>query len=230
MPYYAQGRAYLAGPYKGDPLSLVIITPAVAGPFDLGVVIVRAALHVDPTTAQITVNSDPLPRILKGIPLNIRSIAVEIGKPDFTLNPTSCEPMTVAGASISTTGQAAPLSARFQASGCSGLRFSPELSLSLKGGTTRAKDPALTAVLHQSAGQANISRVSVVLPKSEFIDNRHIGDVCTRPQFAAGSCPPKSVLGTATAYTPLLEKPLTGKVYFRANGGERELPCAVRSL
>jgi hypothetical protein len=234
-PLYVQGHAYLAGPYKGAPLSMAIITPAIAGPFDLGTVVVRAALYVNDSTAQITVKSDPIPTSLHGIPLDVRSIAVQVAKKDFTLNPTSCEAMAVGAEAISTAGQVAKLQNRFQVGGCKGLEFKPKLKLSLKGSTQRGKNPALKAVLTQPTGQANIARVSVVLPPSEFIDNRHINAPCTRVQFNAGAgngaqCPPASILGHATAYTPLLDKPLTGPVYFRSNGGERELPDLVASL
>jgi hypothetical protein len=229
-PFYVQGHAYLAGPYKGAPLSTVIITPGVAGPFDLGAVVVRAGLYVDESTAQVTAKSDPVPRILHGIPLDVRSIAVQLDRPEFMLNPTSCEAMAVGGEEISTTGAVAPLQNRFQLGGCRGLDFSPRLSLSLKGGMKKTGHPRLRAVLTQPAGQANIARITTILPPSEFIDQFHISNPCTRPQFAAGACPPGSVLGTARAYTPLLDEPLEGKVYFRSNGGERELPDVVADL
>ncbi|HXF30127.1 MAG TPA: hypothetical protein VN522_01310, partial [Solirubrobacterales bacterium] len=234
-PISVAGKAYLGGPYKGAPLSLVIVTPAVAGPFDLGNVVVRSALRVNPETAQITAVSDPLPTILHGIPLDLRSVTVSVDREDFTLNPTNCDPMKVSSAISGTGGGVAHPSSRFQVGSCERLGFKPNLALSLKGGTTRAKNPALKAVLTAPAGQANIRKVQVILPKSVFIDNRHINGPCTRVEFAAGAgngteCPAKSILGKATAWSPLLEKPLTGKVYFRSNGGERKLPDLVVSL
>jgi hypothetical protein len=209
---------------------LEIITPAVAGPFDLGVVAVRAALYVDPQTAQGTVVSDPLPTILAGIPVDVRSVSVAIDRNSYTLNPTSCDARTVGGVAISTTGQAAPLSDRFQVGGCAALAYSPKISLSLKGGTRRDQNPALKAVLTQPAGQANSSRISVTLPPTEFIDPEHINNPCTRVQFNEEACPPKSVLGKARVFTPLFDQPLEGPIYFRSNGGERELPDAVADL
>jgi hypothetical protein len=229
-PFYASGRAYLAGPYKGDPLSLAIITPAVAGPYDLGTVVVRAALHVNPESAQISVRSDPLPTILKGIPLDVRSVAVEMSKPDFTLNPTNCEPLTVSAEAISVLGQAAPLSNRFQVGGCEHLPFGPKISLKLKGATKRTKFPALRATVTAKPGEANIAKAAVTLPHSAFLEQGHIGTICTRVQFVAEACPAKSVYGFARAWTPLLEKPLEGPVYLRSNGGERELPDLVAAL
>jgi hypothetical protein len=229
-PYYVQGKAYLAGPYKGAPLSLVIITPAIAGPFDLGVVTVRAAIQVNETSGQITVRSDPLPTILQGIPLEIRSASVQVDRPEFSLNPTNCEPLQSTGVLTSTTGALASLKAPFQVGGCRNLPFSPKIQMSLSGATTRAKHPAFKAVLTQAKGQANLKKLSLTLPPTEFVDPNHVANPCTRPQFAEHKCPSSSVLGKVKAFTPLLDKPLEGPIYFRANGGERELPDAVADL
>jgi hypothetical protein len=228
-PYYTGGQVYLAGPYKGAPLSLVAIVPAVAGPFDLGVVTDRIALNVDPETTQVSAVSDPFPTILSGIPLDVRDIRLNLDRPEFALAPTNCTAGSVRATAHGNGGDATA-SDRFQVGACRGLDYSPKLAISLSGGTTRAKNPALKAVLTQPAGQANISSVSVVLPPNEFIDNRHISNPCTRVEFSAGKCPAKSILGTATAYSPLLEKPLTGPIYFRSNGGERELPDLLVAL
>jgi hypothetical protein len=230
QPFHAQGKVYLAGPYKGAPLSVVIITPAVAGPFDLGAVVVRAGLYVDESTALVTVKSDPLPTILKGIPLDVRSAALRIDRDQFTLNPTSCEESRVTARETSTAGAVATVSNRFQVGGCRALAYSPSLALEFKGGTKRTNHPALRTVLTQPPGQAGTAKLSVALPSTEFIDQNHIGNPCTRPKFAAGECPPISVLGTIKAFTPLLDKPLQGKLYFRANGGVRPLPDVVADL
>jgi hypothetical protein len=229
-PYNAPGKAYLAGPYKGASLSLAIVTPATAGPFDLGTIVVRTALNVNPLSAQVTAVSDPIPTILQGIPLDIRSVSIRLDKPEFTLNPTSCDPMSVLGSVTSTLNQGAALSDPFQLGECGRLGFKPKLTLSLKGQVKRTGNPALTAVLKAPAGEANIADTTVLLPSTTFIDNRHISNPCTRVQFNENACPAKSILGTATAYTPLLEKPLTGPIYFRSNGGERELPDLVADL
>ena len=235
-PLYVQGHAYLAGPYKGAPLSMAIITPAIAGPFDLGTVVVRAALYVDESTADITVKSDPIPTSLHGIPLDVRSIAVQIAKNEFTLNPTSCEAMAIGGEAVSITGQVAKLANRFQVGGCKGLDFKPSLKLFFTGQTKRTGYPAIKAVLTQPKGEnANVAGATVILPKGMLIANAHINNPCTRVQFYSGAlpgegCPRKSVLGTAKVWTPLLEAPEEGNVYFRSNGGERQLPDLVVAL
>ncbi|HEU4707523.1 MAG TPA: hypothetical protein VFS64_10065 [Solirubrobacterales bacterium] len=232
-PFHTQGTAYLAGPYKGAPLSLAIVTPAIAGPFDLGTVTVRTALYVDPETAQGRAVSDPLPTILDGIPLDIRSVAVSLDRPGLTLNPTSCEPMSIVGTATSSLGSAASLTSPFQVGGCSALKFKPKLSLKLSGGTKRGKNPALRAVLTMPPGGANIAKASVALPHSEFLDQAHIRTVCTRVQFAAGAgngaeCPPGSIYGKARAITPLLDQPLEGPVYLRSSS--HSLPDLVAAL
>jgi hypothetical protein len=230
-PYFTEGKAYLAGPYKGDPLSIAIVTPAVAGPFDLGTVVVRSALHVDLFSAQITVKSDPLPTILKGIPLDVRSIAVEVGKPGFTLNPTSCEPMNVTGEAISTTGKVASLQSHFQVGGCKELGFKPKLKISLKGGTKRSDHPALKAVatFPTEGAFANVARAQVALPHSEFLDQGNLNNVCTQPQLKSRTCPAKSIYGKAKAWTPLLDEPLEGPVYLGVGFGHN-LPDLVAEL
>jgi hypothetical protein len=229
-PYYVSGTAYLAGPYKGAPLSLAIVTPAVAGPYDLGTVVVRAAVEVDPFSTQITVKSDPIPTELKGIPLDVRSIAVRMDRSKFTVNPTNCKTMSVAGSLISTVGQTASLSNRFQVGGCKKLEFAPKLKLTLKGKTRRSGHPAVKAVLtYPKAASANIARAQVGLPHSEFLDQGNLDKVCTQPQLRSGTCPRTSVYGHAKAWTPLLGKPLEGPVYLGVGFGYK-LPALVADL
>jgi hypothetical protein len=232
-PLHVQGRVYLAGPYKGAPLSFAVITPALAGPFDLGTVLTRVALQVDPETAKIRAVSDPLPTALQGIPLDIRSVTLKADRQGFTLNPTSCDPMQVAASVTSATGAVLPVSSPFQVGSCSALSYKPKLAISLKGATKRGKNPALKAVLTQPAGQANTGAVSVTLPRSAFLDQSHIKTICTRVQFAAGAvpgekCPPGSIYGKARAYTPLLDAPLAGPVFLRSSS--HELPDLVVAL
>jgi hypothetical protein len=227
-PYYTQGNAYLAPPYKGAPLSIAIVTPAAAGPYDLGTVVVRSAVHLDPESGQITATSDPIPQILQGIPLDVRSIVLSLDKPQFTLNGTNCDPLSVSGSLLSGIGQSVPLSQRFQLAECGRLSFKPKLSLALKGKTNRGGTPGLTATLTMPPAGANLARASVALPRSEFLDQAHIGTVCTRVQFAADQCPAASVYGSATATSPLLDYALEGPVYLRSS--DHELPDLVLAL
>ncbi len=230
-PLYTEGHAYLAGPYKGAQLSMVVIVPAVAGPFDLGNVVTRVALEVGTYSAQIKAVSDPLPRIIDGIPLDVRSISLRLDRPSFTLNPTSCEVMAITAKTTSPTGQSANLDNRFQVGGCQKLGFKPKFSLSLKGATKRSGHPALKAVLTmpQKGNFANIAKVQVSLPHSEFLDQSHIGTVCTQAQLSSQTCPKKSIYGKAKAWTPLLEAPLAGPVYLGVGFGH-ELPDVVADL
>ncbi len=220
-PLFVNGRAYFAGPYKGAPFSLMFVTPAIAGPFDLGTVVVRAGIYIDPNTAQVTVKSDPFPTILDGIPLDIRGVGVEVNRKEFTLNPTSCEAMTVAGQELSTAGQSASLSDRFQAGGCTTLPFHPSFTASTEGSTSRTHGASLDVSVGSSSGQANIRYVHVSLPKQLPSRLETLKLACTEAVFAANpaACPEGSRVGTATAHTPLLASPLTGPAYLVSHGG-----------
>lgn len=225
-PFYVTGNAYLAGPYKGAPFSAVFITPAVAGPFDLGVVVVRAALYINPATAQVTTASDPLPTILHGIPLDIRSVDVNVNRADFTLNPSNCSPMSVTGEETSIQGQVAPLSARFQVGGCQHLKFAPVLSATTVGKASKANGTSLDVKVAYPSGPlgtyANIRSVRVELPKQLPSRLTTLQEACLASVFAANpaGCPAASDVGTATASTPLLSAPLTGPAYIVSHGGE----------
>jgi hypothetical protein len=227
-PFYATGHAYLAGPYKSAPLSIVAIAPAVAGPFDLGAVVVRSALFLDPETAQGHIVSDPLPQILDGVPVDVRSVSVNTDRPEFTLNPTSCAEKSFNGQITSALGQMAPIAERFQAGGCSALPFKPNLSARLFGPIHRGGHPRLRAILTAKPGEANIAGLSFTLPHSEFIDQGHFRTICTRVQFKANQCPAGSIYGHVIAFSPLLGYPLEGPVYLRSS--VHKLPDAVASL
>jgi hypothetical protein len=225
------GRIYLAGPYKGAPLSLSIVVPARAGIFDLGTVVVRAAVFVDPTDAHLRVVSDPIPRILDGIPLKVRQIALAIDRPGFMTSPTNCDPKQVSAAVTGAFGGAANLSQHFQMAGCERLGFAPQMKTNLLGGkpaTKRSANPGLETVLTTRAGDANIDRVALRLPKAIFLDQDNIASICTREQYAAEQCPESSIYGTAVAQTPLLGSPLQGNVYLRSS--ENPLPDLVADL
>ncbi|HYJ21960.1 MAG TPA: hypothetical protein VEW07_08065, partial [Solirubrobacterales bacterium] len=228
QPGKSPTAVYLAGPYKGGPYSLVVKVPAQAGPFDLGTVAVRNALYLDPTTAQVSVKSDPLPQILGGVPISYRDIRVIVNRDDFTLNPTSCDPMSVDGTIVSAQGTVARPSSGFQAVNCERLGFKPKLRLKVKGATKRGAYPALRAELRARKGEANIDRVSVALPHSEFLAQEHIKTICTRVQFATDACPADSIYGHARAFTPLLDEPLEGPVYLRSSSNP--LPDLVAAL
>jgi hypothetical protein len=200
----------------------------VAGPFDLGNVVIRNALYVNPETAQVTTKSDPIPTILHGILLDVRDIRVSLDRPSFTAAPTSCEPMSVDATVSGLEGAAAAVSNPFQVGGCAALGFKPKLSLRLFGGTHRNAHPRLRATLTARPGDADIAGASVALPHSEFLDQGHIRTVCTRTQFAARECPQGSIYGEAEATTPLLDSPLRGPVYLRSSANP--LPDLVAAL
>jgi hypothetical protein len=226
----APTAVYLSGPYKGAPYSLVVKVPAQAGPFDLGTVVTRAGVYVDPNTAQVTVKSDPLPQILEGVPIFYKAVHVDVDRTEFMTNPTSCAPTAVKGSISATGGASAAVSSHFQAGSCASLGFKPSITLSVSGSTKRTGFPRLKAVVKTRPGDANIGKTTVLLPHSQFLEQGHIGTTCTRVQFAADNCPKKSIYGKARAVSPLLDRPLEGPVYLRSNGGERQLPDLVAAL
>jgi hypothetical protein len=228
QPGKAPTALYLAGPYKGAPYSLITKVPAQAGPFDFGNIVVRTAINLDPVTTQVIAKSDPLPQILEGVPVLYRDVRIEVQKPDFTVNPTSCEQRAVTTSIYSIGGAVAHPSVPAKVGDCASLNFAPKLAFKLKGGTNRGDFQALTATLTTGKHEANIAKVAVTLPHSEFLEQSHIGTVCTRVQFAAKNCPAASIYGMARAVTPLLDTPLEGPVYLRSS--THSLPDLVAQL
>ena len=238
-PLKIGGKAYLAGPYKGAPLSMVVITPGVAGPFDLGNVVVRVALFVNVKTAQVKAVADPIPDVFGGVKLDLRSIDVNVDRSKFMKNPTNCRAGAVSGVlnggGADPTDPAAfssyPVSAPYQASNCKGLAFKPKMFTRLFGGkgvTQRAKHPKLRAILEAREGDANVMRAALALPRALFLDQGNIRTVCTKPQLASGTCPKAAIYGHAQAKSPLLDKPLRGPVYLVSSSNT--LPDLVPDL
>jgi hypothetical protein len=235
-PLSLNGNVYLAGPYKGAPLSLAVVTPAVAGPYDLGTVVVRAALNVNPATAQINAVSDPIPNVFGGVKLDIRSIDLNMNRSQFMLNPTACAAGATAGTingggsnPASAAGWSSQaVSAAFQATGCPLLGFKPTLTARISGPTKRAKNPRISVMVKAKEGQANIARTALNLPHSLFLDQGHIKTICTRVQLAAQQCPANSVYGYAEATSPLLANSLSGPVYLVSS--QNKLPDLLVDL
>ncbi len=221
-PLFVGGKAYLTGPYNGGPYGLVEEVPAVAGPFNLGTVVVRQSLRVDPHTAQVTAVSDPLPTIVQGIPLRVRRVDVTLDRPGFTFNPTSCTPMAVTGSITSTQGATASVSSRFQAGGCRELPFKPSFKVSTQAKTSKKQGASLDVkVGYPKGAQANIRSVAVSLPKQLPSRLTTIQQACPQATFAANpaSCPAGSNIGVATAGTPILANPVSGPAYLVSHGG-----------
>ena len=228
---------YLTGPYKGAPFGLSIVVPLVAGPFNLGTEIVRARIEVDRHTSQITVTTDPLPTIVKGIPADLRSINAVINRPEFMFNPTDCNPMSFSGTATSTEGVVAPLASHFQVGSCQALKFAPDFKVSTNGKTSRANGASLDAKIvypvgnlgfNQASSQSNINSVKVDLPKQLPSRLTTLQKACTAATFAANpaNCPSASIVGHAKAVTPVLPVPLEGPAYFVSHAGE-EFPSLI---
>lgn len=231
LPFYiGGGRVYITGPYGGAPFGLSVVVPAVAGPFDLGVVVVRAAVFVDRRTAALRAVTDPLPAVLQGIPLQLRDVRVAVDRPGFMANPTGCGEKRVRGVVESVPGRVVGASARFQVADCSWLPFRPRLKLFVgsRGHTRARQSTPLTAVLTQRPGEAGIRSLSVTLPSILSAQIPVIEDACSSEEFAGGRCEAARV-ATAVATTPLLRDPLRGGAYLVRSPGQ-PLPNLVVAL
>jgi hypothetical protein len=221
-PFYLGGEVFLTGPYRGAPFGLSIVVPAVAGPFNLGVVVVRTQIQVDPSTAQLTIVSDPLPTILRGIPLDIKTINVTVDRPGFIFNPTSCEPMSVLESTSSTQGASSQGASRFQAANCAGLPFHPVLATTSLAKTSLANGAALDVkVSYPGGSQANIHSVAVTLPRQLPARLSTIQQACPAAVFDVNpaSCDVGSMIGVGTARTPIFNNALVGPTYLVSHGG-----------
>jgi uncharacterized repeat protein (TIGR01451 family) len=226
-PLFVSGKAYLTGPYNGGPYGLAIVVPAVAGPFNLGTVVVRQSIRVDPTDAHVTDVSDPFPTIIDGIPLRLRRVDVRLERPNFTFNPTNCSKLGFTGGLSSTQGASSAVVASFQVTNCATLGFKPQFKVSTVGRTSRAKGASLSVRLTYSkvpfGSQTNIKSVKVDLPKQLPSRLTTLQKACPDNVFNQNpaTCPAASRVGTATATTPILEATLSGPAYFVSHGGAK---------
>jgi hypothetical protein len=243
-PLFVTGKAYLTGPYNGGPYGLSVVVPAVAGPFNFGTAVVRQSIRINPNTAQVTDVSDPFPKIIDGIPLRLRRIDVELSRPGFTFNPTSCEHMgfngTISGSPLGAptelhgtvgyatqAGSTTSVTAPFQDTDCQALKFTPAFKSSVTGKTSKVDGAGLSAKLSYPQGsmgtQANIARVKVELPEQLPSRLTTLQQACLAATFEANpaSCPAHSLVGHARVATPLLPDPLEGPAYFVSHGSEQ---------
>lgn len=224
-PFHAEGRMYLSGPFRGAPLSLAAITPALAGPYDYGTVVVRVAINIDPLDAHVIADSETVPEIIGGIPIRMRSIQVNINRPNFMINPTNCSPFASVSEGIGDEGTAASFSSYFDVVNCGTLPFAPQMTIAQTGGhraTGRGKDPGLQIDMYTHEGNANLKAVAVTLPRDFEIAQSHLGNLCDRAELASDQCKGRQLIGDAIDETPLLEAPLSGPVY--AVSGYGQLP------
>jgi hypothetical protein len=222
-PYWEGGDVFLTGPYEGAPFGLSVVTHAEAGPFNLGIVVVRAAIDINPTTSAITVTSGPLPQILDGVPLRIQQVRVSIDRAGFMFNPTNCSVHEISGQIASAQGAVAGVSSPFTVSGCSALPFKPTLTAAAGGQGSKADGTRLSVkVTSQGLGQDSIAKVDLQLPKQLPSRLETLQKACLQAVFEAGpaDCDEASVIGMAVVHTPVLDNPLTGPAYLVSHGAE----------
>lgn len=223
-PYYVTGKVFFTGPYDGAPFGLSVVVPAVAGPFNLGNVLVRAKLYVDPHTSQVTAVSDSLPQERDGVPLRLRVLNIALTNREFVLNPTNCTRTSITGTVSSTTGAAANVSSPFAVAGCKNLPFKPKLTIVTEATTTKENGTGVTSkIAYPTSGQANVAKVVIGFPKQIPVRLQTLQKACLAAVFNTNpaSCPAASNIGTATAHTPILVQPLSGPVYLVSNGSAK---------
>jgi hypothetical protein len=233
QPGQPESSIFLTGPYEGAPFGLSIVTHVIAGPFNLGTIVTRAKIEVDPHTAQITVTTDPFPQIVDGVPTDLRLIDSVIDRPGFLFNPTTCTHQEFTGTAWGTPppgaggpGATAAISSPFSVGSCQSLKFAPRISFSTNGKTSKQNGADLiTKVTYPSAPQgtyANVGSVKVELPKALPSRLTTLQKACLAKVFEANpaACPPESRIGYATVHTPVLPVPLTGPAIFVSHGGE----------
>jgi hypothetical protein len=215
-PFHVSGAVYLAGPFEGAPLSILVITPALAGPYDYGTVVVRTAIDLDPTDAHVIATSQPIPEVVGGVPLRIRQIAVDIDRSGFILNPTNCSELKTTSEGVGDQGAAVSFTAPFFAVNCQTLPFAPKISVTQLGGrkqTKRGQDPSLRFDLTTRPGDDNLRALSLTLPNALEIDQAHLGNLCSKTELETTHCAGRQPIGTVSDQTPLLEASLEGLAY-----------------
>ncbi len=247
------GRVYITEKYAGAPFGLSIVNPVKAGPFDLehdtsspanqppcDCVVVRAKVEVNPRTAELTITTDPsgphaIPRLIDGIPVQIKNVNVTVNREHFTFNPTNCSPLAMTGAITGFEGASQPLSVPFQVTNCATLKFTPQIQAYVGGHASRADGSSLFVKISYPKGalgsQAWVNEAKLQFPKQLPAELRTIQKACAAATFEhdRGACPPQSQIGHAVVDTPVLPVPLQGPVYFVSNGG-KEFPEAVLVL
>ena len=220
-PLEESGRIYLTGPYNGGPFGESVVIPAVAGPFNLGDVVVRGSIRIDPNTAQASIVSNPFPTVVDGVPVRVRTVNVEVNRPAFTFNPTDCDSQAVTATVSAAQGGSAAVSSPFAVTGCATLPFKPAFTVSTRGKTSRVDGASLVVKVAQKPGEANIHLVHLAFPKVLPARLSTLRGACTEAQFEANpsGCPAGSVIGSGTAVTPVLSVPLSGPAYLVSHGG-----------
>jgi len=220
-PYYVHGDVYLTGPYKGAPFGLSVVTPAAAGPFNLGNIVVRSTINVNPATAQVTVASDPIPQTRLGIPLRLKALNITVDRGNFVINPTNCSQQQVAATTTGDQGTTASLSSPFAVTGCVSLPSKPVLKVTLRGHGSKHDGADLTTALSSTSGQANIKSVKLDLPKQLPSRLATLQKACVDTVFNTNpaACPAGSTVGSVTVRTPILKSALTGPAILVSHGG-----------
>lgn len=234
QPGQPQAPVFLTESYEGAPFGFLIKVPLKVGPFELDTQVVRGKIEVNPITARVTVVTDPLPQIVDGVPVDMRSAYVVFDRHEFVFNPTNCASQEIAGTATGTeppgvSGPAvnAPLSSRFQVGSCQSLKFAPTVSVATGAHGSKANGSSLKFKISYPKGavgtQSWFRGTKFDIPKQLPARLTTLQKACLAATFETNraACPKQSAIGTAIVHTPVLPVPLEGKVYFVSYGGAK---------
>jgi hypothetical protein len=217
-----RGGLYFTGPYGGAPFGMAVQIEAKLGPFDLGSILMRGAGDVNPRTGRLTMSMDRMPESVEGIPIRFQSFQLDMDRAGFIRNPTSCAAHSTDAHLVAASGATADLSSPFEVRGCRRLGFRPTLKLALVGRNQLHKGgrPGLRVALRLRPHDANLRAMRLSLPPAFEFAPGGLEEICSHYDAVRGKCPGGSRIGTATARTSMLKKPLSGAIFVAQPQGD----------
>lgn len=232
QPVHLTGAVYLTFGEPGALGGMAIVLPGRVGPFDLGTIVVRSRIIMEPDM-HMRIESDPLPQVLGGVPLRIRSIGMNLDRKGFMINPTSCVPGRVSAVVGGAGGEVATTESPYQVSGCSKLAFAPRMKVALgdRFHTKKGRKTPVRVTISQKPGEARMRSVAVRLPEQLVVRPKGMSTMCSAEELAASQCPVSARIGKASIKTPLLGVPLSGPVFLASSSsGLPKLAVQIRGL
>jgi hypothetical protein len=225
-PINVNGDLYNLTPQPGEPARFGIVLRPLALPEPLPPIlppiILQSGVELRPDFGLNTViNNIPNDTLAEGDTtinsqdITLFGIAPGTGKP-FMRNPTSCPgPHTTTFTAVPYSGAADSATADFTTTGCENLDFSPAFTAQVggPGQTTNGVPTTASTAILQDNEEAGLRNAVVRVP-NDLNPNATIffGEPCSQVAFVAGTCPSNTVVGLATAASPLLSQPLIGNV------------------
>lgn len=228
LPTPVTGNVYNVVPRAGEParfgivLNALPVTLPIVGAAVLPPIVVQSAASLRPSDLGLDTMLTDLPNSTKvlGIDTEIDITSVELtlsgmaGAPPkgFIRLPTSCKTHTVGFDATAYDAQTASGQDTFTTTNCGALPFTPELSARIKRAGLVNEPVELSTTIAQTIDEAGLLRAQVVLPAGLGGNNDTLNNKCQPAAFNAGTCPAASIVGSASATSPLLAEGLSGPV------------------